>query len=180
MFRLRVDDEIELRLPEEHQAPEVVALVRESLSHLQKWLPWVTADITAADTRELYRRNRKQYRAREAVWLHIIFRGRIAGSIGLNHIDWLNRRAEVGYWLGSRFQGHGIMTRSCRALIDHAFNEMLLNRVEILCAVENRRSRRVPERLGFKRDGTLREAEWVHDHFKDLVVYSMLAREWES
>lgn len=179
MFRLRVDEEIELRLPEERQAPEVVALIRESLAQLQEWLPWVTADITAADTRELYRLNRKQYRAREAVWLHVIFRGRIAGGIGLNHIDWLNRRAEIGYWLGARFQGHGLITRSCRALIGHAFNEMLLNRVEILCAAENRRSRRVPERLGFTREGTLREAEWVHDHFKDLVVYSMLAREWE-
>ena len=71
------------------------------------------------------------------------------------------------------------MTKSCRALIEHAFRELRLNRVEIYCAVENSRSRRIPARLGFVEEGVHRQAEWVHDHFKDLVSYSMLAREWK-
>ena len=47
-------------------------------------------------------------------------------------------------------------------------------------ALRNVRSRRSPERLGFTQAGTHRQALWVHDHFKDLVSYSMLAREWSS
>jgi ribosomal-protein-serine acetyltransferase len=72
------------------------------------------------------------------------------------------------------------MTKSCRALVEHAFRELRLNRVEIFCAVDNRRSRAIAERLGFTLEGTHRQAEWVHDHFKDLVAYSMLAREWKA
>ena len=72
------------------------------------------------------------------------------------------------------------MTKACRVLVGYAFRELRLNRVEIYCAVENQRSRRIPERLGFTEEGTHRQAEWVHDHFKDLVSYSMLAGEWKA
>jgi len=70
------------------------------------------------------------------------------------------------------------MTASCRACISHAFTELKLNRVEIRCAVENRKSRAIPERLGFRFEGTLREAQWLYDHFVEHALYGMLAREW--
>jgi ribosomal-protein-serine acetyltransferase len=69
------------------------------------------------------------------------------------------------------------MTAACRAVVRHAFAEMHLQRVVIRCAVENRRSRAIPERLGFKLEGVEREAEWLYDHFVDLAVYSLLERE---
>ena len=53
-----------------------------------------------------------------------------------------------------------------------------LNRIEIRAAVGNARSRAIPERLGFKQEGTLREAERVGDAYLDAVVYSMLGSEW--
>jgi ribosomal-protein-serine acetyltransferase len=99
---------------------------------------------------------------------------------GFNAIDWQNRRTEIGYWLAPPFQGRGVMTKTCRFLVAYAFAELNLNRVEILCAVENLRSRAVPERLGFREEGVLRQAEWVRDHFNDLVVYAMLAEEWDG
>jgi ribosomal-protein-serine acetyltransferase len=55
-----------------------------------------------------------------------------------------------------------------------------LNRVELRAAEENRRSRAIPEHLGFRRDGTLREAELVGGRYLDSVVYSMLAADWHS
>ena len=72
------------------------------------------------------------------------------------------------------------MTNACRTLVTYAFHEWGLNKVEIHCAVGNIRSRAIPTRLGFTQEGSLREAEWVNDHFVDLVIYGMLAREWQG
>ena len=50
----------------------------------------------------------------------------------------------------------------------------------IHCAVGNRRSRAIPERLGFTQEGIARDAEWLYDHYVDLVTYSLLAPEWSK
>jgi len=70
------------------------------------------------------------------------------------------------------------MTRATRALVDHGFGDLELHRIVVRCGTGNRASRAIPERLGFTLEGTLREAEWVNDHFNDLVVYAMLCHEW--
>ncbi len=180
MFCQRIDDELELRPVDERFAEELTALVRRDLAHLRPWMPWATERYSVEDAREFIRRNIRQYADDQGFATLILYRGLVAGSIGFNNIDWANRKTDIGYWLGAAYQGRGIMTRACGALVAHAFTELRLNRVEIYCAVENRRSRRIPERLGFTEEGTHRQAEWVHDHFKDLVSYSMLAAEWKE
>jgi ribosomal-protein-serine acetyltransferase len=70
------------------------------------------------------------------------------------------------------------MTEAVRALTTLAFEAWHLNRVEIRVAPGNTRSAAVPERLGFVKEGVLRQAERHGDEFKDSVVYSMLAGEW--
>ena len=70
------------------------------------------------------------------------------------------------------------MTAAVRAYVDHAFATWKLNRVMIQAAVENARSRAIPERLGFREEGILREVERIGDRMLDDVVYSMLAADW--
>ena len=82
--------------------------------------------------------------------------------------------------LGQEFEGKGLATNACRALVDHAFEELGLNRVSIACATENKRSCAIPERLSFQREGIQRQAEWLYDHFVDHVVYAALASEWQK
>jgi ribosomal-protein-serine acetyltransferase len=178
MFNHRIDDELELRPVDERYAEELTALVRRDLTHLRPWMPWATERYSVEDAREFIQRNLRQYTEDQGFSTLIFFRERVVGSIGYNNIDWLNRKTDIGYWLGADAQGRGIMTKSCRSLVTHAFGELRLNRIEIYCAVGNLRSRGIPERLGFTEEGTHRQAEWVHDHYKDLVAYSMLAREW--
>jgi len=180
MFSHHIDDDIELRLSEERFAEEATAVVRENLVYLKEWLPWVKDDYSLTDTLEFVRRNLQQFAANEGFSAQIVYRGRFAGNIGFNKIDWANRKTEIGYWLAAPFQGHGIVTRACRAFVGHAFDVLQLNRVEIYCGVGNARSRRIPERLGFTQEGVLTQAEWLHDRFIDLVLYSMLAEDWKQ
>jgi ribosomal-protein-serine acetyltransferase len=55
-----------------------------------------------------------------------------------------------------------------------------LNKVEIHCAVDNKRSRAIPERLGFTQEGIIRANQWLYDHYVDDVIYGMLASEWSE
>jgi ribosomal-protein-serine acetyltransferase len=180
MFSYRVDEDIVLQLPEERYAEEGTALIRQNLAHLKEWLPWATDAFSIDDALEFIRRNRRQFAENQGYSMHIIYRGQHAGNIGYNKIDWTTRMTEIGYWLAEPFQGKGIMTRACRALVDYAFEELKLNRVFMQCAIGNTKSRAIPERLGFRQEGVFRQAEWLRGHFTDLVVYAVLAKEWQA
>src|SRR5690606_10610603 len=102
----------------------------------------------------------------------------LAGVVGIEAVHRSNRRAAIGYWLDGAHEGRGWMTRAGRAMCDYGFGELGLNRLEIRAATGNRRSRAVPERLGFVYEGIWRQSEWLYDRFVDLAVYGMLASEW--
>ena len=110
----------------------------------------------------------------------ILFEGRICGVIGFNWIDSLNQSCEVGYWVSEDSQKLGIITRSTRSLVNFAFADLEMNRINIPVAVRNTKSRAIPERLGFSEEGISREAEWLYDHFVDHVRYSLLRSEWDK
>lgn len=175
---LPVDDETELRLLERHHADTLFKLVDSNREHLRRWLAWVDGTRTAADSLKFIQLALHQFSQKEALHCGIWFRGQLAGLIGFNKIDWPDRSAEIGYWLGHSYQGQGLMTRACRALINHGFGELGLNRIEIQCAAGNRRSCAIPERLGFAREGLLRQAGWLNDRFVDHYVYGLVAAEW--
>ncbi|MDQ0343269.1 RimJ/RimL family protein N-acetyltransferase [Lederbergia wuyishanensis] len=109
-----------------------------------------------------------------------MFKGNIVGVASFNSINWANKTAYIGYWLVEEYQGNGIMTKVARALTDYAFTELKLNKVEIRAAVENKKSRSIPERLGFVNEGCIRNAEWLYDHYVDHVIYGILADEWNG
>ena len=102
------------------------------------------------------------------------------GLVGHHPIRWNDKSVVLGYWLSRDAVGHGIMTRCCRVLVNHAFFALGLDRVAILVAVGNARSRAIPERLGFKREGVILDAEWLYDHFVDHVVYAMSKSDWND
>jgi len=140
----------------------------------------VDSSRTVEDRKKFIRDSLKQFAENKGFVAGIWHEGRLAGVIGYDAIDWENRSTEVGYWLGEEYQGKGLVTTACRALVDHAFGELDLNRVSITCATENKKSCAIPERLGFRREGVRRQAEWLYDHFVDHVVYAALASEWQA
>jgi ribosomal-protein-serine acetyltransferase len=103
----------------------------------------------------------------------------VIGRIGLYEIDAQNRCASIGYWLDKEYEGRGIITESCKLLIDYAYTSLPVNRIEIRCATNNLRSKNIPIKLGFKLDGILRSGEFIHHSFHDLYNFSMLKNEWK-
>lgn len=180
MFAYRVSDAHELRLLQLTDTEELFALVDANRAYLRRWLPWLDDNLTSTDTRKFIESTLQQLSENRGLIAAIQWQGKIAGVIGYNHIDWQNRTGTIGYWLAAAFQGQGLMSASCRALVEYGFQMLNLNRIVICCATENYRSCAIPERLGFVHEGTLREGEWLYDHFVDLKVYGCLRRDWVS
>lgn len=180
MFSRQVAPGIEIRMMRESDAGPLFEVVDRNRQRLREWLPWVDATNSPEVIREFIRGSLERYRAglmmNAAVWVD----GAIAGSVGHHPIDRAHRCASLGYWIDARHQGRGIITRCCRVLLDYLFDEQALHRVEIRCATGNLRSCAIPERLGFTREGVLREAEWVSSRFVDLVVWGLLEDEWRD
>lgn len=174
MFRHRVNDEVELRLLEQIHALDLFNLIDANRSHLREWLPWVDGTQSVVDTSVFIASALRQFAEGKGFQAAIYCQGQLCGVIGHHGIDWANRSTSLGYWLAGTHQGKGIMTACCSAVVAHAFAELHLHRVVIRCATENRRSRAIPERLGFKLEGISREAEWLYDHFVDHAVYAKL------
>ncbi len=165
---------------EPEDAPELFALTDRNRKHLREWLPWLDLAKTEAETARFMVDVQQQMLRNEGLQLVIRVENRAAGVIGLHRIDRFHKNTSIGYWLAEEFQGRGLMTRSCRALVDYVFEKMDLHRVEIRCAAQNRKSRAIPVRLGFREEGILRQSEWLYDHFVDLVVYGLLFGEWRK
>ncbi len=180
MFVTRPDGGIELRLLEERHTEAVYALVDGNRAYLREWLPWVDSTRSPQDI-EIYIKGGLQGLAdngafNAGIWLN----NALVGVVSYHRIDWADHTTAIGYWLAAGHQGRGIMTRAVQQMIDYAFDELQLNRVEIHCAISNARSRSLPERLGCVEEGVLHQAEWLNDRFVDHVIYAVLAEDWRK
>jgi ribosomal-protein-serine acetyltransferase len=180
MFTHRLDDDRWLRLPEEADAEELYELTAVNREMLAEWMPWAAA-ATLETTRDFIHSRRLEFARGGGFSVVIVERDQIVGSIGFPDVNHDLSSCEIGYWLGAAAQGRGTVTMATSALIDHAFGTWKLHRVMIQAGVGNARSRAVAERLGFRLEGVLREAERYPDgHYVDLAVYGLLAPEWSA
>ena len=116
----------------------------------------------------------QRFSRQEAIHETIFYKKQIVGVLGFNLIDNVNGIGHIGYWLDQQHTGRGIMTKSVQDLIDLGFNELGLQRMDIRCAVGNKKSRAIPERIGFKNEGIIRNAEKVYGIYNDHVIYGLI------
>ena len=96
------------------------------------------------------------------------------------HRCWTLDRAELAYWLAPKFQKQGLMTESCKAILDFAFNGLNLHKVIAFHASDNPPSGRVIQRLGFRYVGEEVEAFCKSGHWHNLKQYEVLEKElWQ-
>lgn len=103
--------------------------------------------------------------------------GRLIGTIGLQHTPYA-RRADLGYAIARDQWGRGITVEAACAVLDWAFVATDLNRIQAWCAVENRASERVMQKLGMTHEGTLRQYVWLKGRAWDVQLYRMLREGW--
>ncbi|WLR42203.1 GNAT family N-acetyltransferase [Bacillus carboniphilus] len=166
----------------ESDAEKFFTLISRSREYLKEWMAWLDNIKSVEDVSKNIQGRLEAFveNGGHPKSFAIIYKGDIAGTIGFNEIHKKDRIGLVGYWLGEEFQGNGIMAKALNTLIDYGFKELKLNRVEIHVAVENKKSRALPERFGFVEEGRFRQAEWLNDHYVDHIIYALLAEEWRT
>lgn len=171
---------LELRQLALRDARPLFALVEVNRERLSRWLPWPEANRRVLDSRAYILLSRRRARAGLGQSFGLWWKGELVGVAGFNWVDRANRCGAIGYWLAEAAQGRGLMTAAVTALLRHGFRTLELNRIEIRAGVRNRRSRAIPERLGFRQEGVLRQAERLGDRYVDHVVYGLLASDWKA
>lgn len=104
----------------------------------------------------------------------------LIGTTTLFNLNLENERAEIGYGLARDYWGHGYMCEALKALLHYAFEVLNLHRLEADVDPRNSASIRTLERLGFKREGYLRERWHINNEIQDTVFFGLLRSEWKA
>jgi RimJ/RimL family protein N-acetyltransferase len=176
VLSLQIDD-ARLSDLEPWHADQLAGLLRAHGADFYEWLPWEGFEQVEAARGFLegFARSRGETGRRIfGIWIG----DELVGATLFPGFNARSATAEVGVLLAAPARGRGIVTRAVAAMLDWAFTERGVHRVEWKCAPGNESSRRMAQRLGFTHEGTLREAFPVRDERQDLEVWSILSREW--
>jgi ribosomal-protein-serine acetyltransferase len=155
-----------LRLLKEEDAEELFLRNDQNRGHLRQWMPWLDETKSASDTLNFIRRSLDGTTVGTQYSYALLLGGELVGVVAFNNIEKMNRCATMGYWLVKSKMGNGYMTVAVKALIEEGFQQLELNRIQARVATGNYPSQAVCDRLGLKKEGVLRQAEWLYDHLR--------------
>jgi ribosomal-protein-serine acetyltransferase len=180
MVDIQAAPNLQVKSPELVNALAFANLVVYNKKHLEVYLPKVVQTITSEETARTHINYcQEAEQNKELIETHLFYEGELCGAMRLNNFEHENRKASIAYFLGTEYQGKGIITKAAKAILDYAFKTLELNRIELRCVTTNRASVAVAERLGFKREGELRQAELLAKGFVNHYVYSLIHDEYK-
>ncbi len=172
-------EKVFLRVPFAGDYREWAALRGESRSFLERWEPrWSPDELERSAWRHRIGRYREDYAQGTAIAFFIFERGsgKLSGGITLGNIrHGVSQSGHIGYWIGERYAGRGMMTDAVKVLARFSFDTLRLHRIEAACIPDNIRSIRVLEKAGFRREGLLRSYLRINGIWQDHYLYARIA-----
>lgn len=176
-----VSQDIKLKQVSLSDAKDIFDTINSQRDYLGQWLPFVNYTEVIEDSISFIQSIIDSPPEKFELIFVINYKDEFAGIIGFKDTDRANCKTEIGYWLSEPFQGKGIITQSVRLLVEYAFSNLGINRIQIKCAVGNLPSKKVPQRLNFHFEGIERDGELLaNGEYTNLEVYSLLRVEFES
>ena len=177
-------DRVTLRVPYTNDYREWSALRGESRGFLEPWEPrWAPDELARQAWRMRLHRYREDYQRGTAVPFFIFLNqgGTLAGGITLGNIrHGVAQSAQIGYWVGERYAGKGLMLEAVNLVIPYAFDALGLHRIEAACIPDNRRSIRVLEKARFTREGLLKSYLRINGSWQDHYLYALIASDFPA
>jgi RimJ/RimL family protein N-acetyltransferase len=155
----------------EDDVPTITAACQDP--EIQRWIPAIPRPYTEQDALRFIR---GEFRANPGHQFAVTENGTVVGAIGMAVNE--NRNGHIGYWCAQESRGRGITTRALRAICRWGFDELALQRLELITDPDNVASQRVAEKVGFRREGVLRSHLLHPDgRRRDSVMFSLLPGE---
>lgn len=161
-------------------AQDLFKVVDANRDYIGQWLPWAYTTTTVDDEIQFLRMMADKEALGSVYMRAIQLDGEVVGAIDLHNVTREHRHAEIGYFLGVNASGKGVMHRALAQLEDLGFDQLGMNKINILAATDNLPSRHVAERANYHLDGVLREDLNVNGILHDAAIYSKLYREWSA
>lgn len=148
-----------------------------SLEELRPWMLWAV-DATREGAETFAAEAEREWQQGTAFHFTILQDGDLAGALGLEVRAPINRIGELGYWIRSDRAGRGLVTEAAEAVVAFGFEILGLYRIELRAGVGNHASQRVAEKLGFRREGTLRKGCPGGPEPYDCYIYGLLLEDF--
>jgi ribosomal-protein-serine acetyltransferase len=162
-------------------AEKVFKAVRESISDLLPWMPWCHAQYSLNESRSWLEMQVPLFQSGDSFEFAIESAdGRFLGGCGLNQIDRINLRANLGYWVRSSATRRGVATAAVRLLRNWGFQNTNLLRFEIVIAANNEASHKVAEKVGAFREGIARDRFLLQGVPHDATIFSFIRKEYRN
>ncbi|PSJ61426.1 GNAT family N-acetyltransferase [Pseudaminobacter soli (ex Li et al. 2025)] len=172
-------ERVYLRAPEAGDYHEWASLRGESRAFLEPWEPrWAADELDRSAWRQRLGRYREDFANGNAAAFFIFENAtnRLVGGITLGNIrHGVAQSGQIGYWMGQRYAGQGLMLEALLLLTDFGFDTLRLHRIEAACIPGNKRSVRVLEKAGFQREGLLRSYLRINGNWQDHHLYALIA-----
>ncbi|MFO7299049.1 MAG: GNAT family protein [Actinomycetes bacterium] len=157
--------------------------IRSSLAELNQWLPWARMDYSSADTVAFLRESMAAWREDRAWDYSIRWKhdpDRHIGNVSFWPVSRLGKIVEIGYWIRTDETRKGICTEAVDRILQEAFDSMGQHKAVLRIAVGNHASDRVAQKLGFTKEGVLREELLIRGNWVDHSHWSLLDREYRA
>jgi ribosomal-protein-serine acetyltransferase len=185
-------EQIILRAYERSFAPMLYEAAIESRADAEfsRWMPWCHAEYTIEESRDFAEKAEAGWRDPDTdAWRdgrqfgYAIFdseNDKFLGGIGLNQPNKIHGFFNLGYWVRTSCQKRGVAGRATRILAKAAFEDLPVNRLEILVAIENIASQKAAEKAGARREGVLRKRLMIGGSAHDAVMFSFVREDFEA
>ncbi|MFG2502129.1 GNAT family N-acetyltransferase [Streptomyces sp. NPDC048441] len=180
MYAIPLTESAELRPLEPWQDAEFLAHIDRARSHTDPWIPWATWSTDLESARATLQKYADK-QAADAGRIYGIWRdGTLIGGVMFVQFDAARGNCEIGVWAEPAGEGHGLISAAVRYLMEYAFTERGMYRIEWWNSAGNTRSRAVAQRAGMHLDGTLREQSLYNGVRHDMEIWSLLTHEWQG
>lgn len=165
-----------IRTLREEDVSPLFEAARESIAEVSPWLPWCHENYSIEETREFIAS--RELASEGGEWYSFgIFEqdgNRFLGGVGINFINRVHQTGNLGYWVRTSAAGRGVATSATRAVARFGFEQLGLQRIEIVAAVDNVPSQRVAEKSGAVREGVSRKRLLIRGKSMDAVLFSLV------